>query len=225
MGRKVHPIGFRLGIIKEWDSKWYAEGKEYVENLLGDIEIRETIREYLGRAGISRIEIQRFPKRILVRINTAKPGIVIGRKGSTINALKEKLEEITGVTGNALRLDVAEIDNPDLDARVLAENIAEQIERRVSYRRAMSRVAQRAIRAGAEGVKVACKGRLYGSEMGRRDWLMEGRVPLHTLRADIDFAREEAETAYGRIGIKVWVNRGEVLPGPLGDDTARGYGE
>jgi len=213
LGRKVHPIGFRLGIIKDWESNWFAEGDRYVDLLKEDIDIRKLIREHYGRAGISRIQIDRFPKRIAITITTAKPGIVIGRRGGSINSLKAKLEALTGMDGNLLRLDVQEMDNPDTNARVVAESIAEQLQRRVSFRRAMRRAISRAMRAGAKGIKIACKGRLSGAEMGRREWMREGRVPLHTLRADIDYAQEQAWSTYGRIGVKVWVYHGDVLPG------------
>lgn len=212
MGRKVHPIGFRLGIIKDWESKWYAEGEQYKRLLVADERLRQTIREHLGRAAISRIEIQRFPKQIAVTIATAKPGIVIGRRGATINALKEKLEEMPDIKGKNLRLDVVEIERPELDAHVVAESIVEQLERRVSQKRAMRQVVGRTIRAGAQGIRVECTGRLSGAEMARREWMREGRVPLHTLRADIDYAQDEALTTFGRIGVKVWIYRGEVLP-------------
>lgn len=212
MGRKVHPIGFRLGINEEWRSNWYAEGEEYARLIKEDKDIRDLIHDEVGRAGVSRIQIERFPKRIVVEIHTAKPGVVIGRRGSTVKALKEKLEELTEVTGSNLRLDVQEIENPETDAHVVAENVADQIERRVSFRRAMRRAVSTAMRAGAEGAKVACKGRLGGTEMSRREWTHEGRVPLHTLRAEIDFAREEAVTAFGHIGIKVWIYHGDILP-------------
>lgn len=212
MGRKVHPIGFRLGIIKEWESKWFAEGEEYARLLIGDIKIRELIRDRLVRAGVSRIEIQRFPKQITIRLVTAKPGIVIGRKGASVNALKRDLEQLTGITGKNLRLDVVEMERPEIDAHVVAEDVAEQLERRVSQKRVMRRAIQRAMRAGAKGIKIACAGRLSGSEMARREWAREGRVPLHTLRADIDYAQVEALTSFGRIGVKVWVYRGDVLP-------------
>ena len=216
MGRKVHPIGFRLGIIKDWESKWFAEGDEYAELLGQDIKIRDLIRERLGRAGISRIEIQRFPKQISVTILTAKPGIVIGRRGANVNALKAELEEFTGVTGRNLRLDVVEVERPELDAHLVAESVAEQLERRVSQRRAMRQAITRAMRAGAHGIRIACSGRLSGAEMARREWAREGRVPLHTLRADIDYALAEALSTYGRIGVKVWIYRGEVLPEAAG---------
>jgi len=212
LGRKVHPIGFRLGIIKEWESKWFAEGEEYARLLIGDIKIRELIRDRLVRAGVSRIEIQRFPKQIAIRLVTAKPGIVIGRKGASVNALKRDLEQLTGITGKNLRLDVVEMERPEIDAHVVAEDVAEQLERRVSQKRVMRRAIQRAMRAGAKGIKIACAGRLSGSEMARREWAREGRVPLHTLRADIDYAQAEALTSFGRIGVKVWVYRGDVLP-------------
>ncbi len=212
MGRKVNPIGFRLGIIKDWESKWFAEGKEYAQLLTEDMRIRQFIHQYLGRAGISRIEIQRFPKQIAVTIVTAKPGIVIGRKGANINELKERLEALTGVESKNLRLDVVEVERPEMDAHLIAESIAEQLEKRVSQKRAMRQAMVRAMRAGAKGVKIACAGRLSGAEMARREWVRDGRVPLHTLRADIDYATAEALTTFGRIGVKVWVYRGEVLP-------------
>jgi len=212
VGRKVHPTGFRLGYIKDWESKWFAEGPAYAELLQEDIKIREMVRGFLGRAGVARIEIERYPKRMTVTILTAKPGIVIGRRGSNINELKDKLDELVDATGKNLRVDVVEIDNPDLSAQVVAEDIAQQIERRVSQKRAMRRAIQRSIRSGADGCKVVCKGRLSGSEMSRVDWTHEGRVPLHTLRADIDFALDEAITPYGRIGVKVWIYRGDVMP-------------
>ncbi len=212
MGRKVHPIGFRLGIIKDWESKWFAEGKEYSRLLVEDIQIRELIHKTLGRAGISRIEIQRFPKQIAITIVTARPGIVIGRRGANVNALKARLEQMTSVKGKNLRVDVVEVERPELDAHVVAESVAEQLERRVSHKRAMRQAVQRSMRAGAKGIKIACSGRLSGAEMARREWVREGRVPLHTLRADIDFAKEEALTTFGRIGVKVWIYRGDVLP-------------
>ncbi|NLD71762.1 MAG: 30S ribosomal protein S3 [Chloroflexi bacterium] len=213
MGRKVNPIGYRLGIIKDWDSKWFAEGEDYAANLRQDYQIRELVHNFLGRASISRIFIERYPTRLSVKIMTAKPGVVIGRRGSTINALKAELEKLTGITGNKLRVDVEEVRQPDLDANIVAESVAEQLERRVSQRRAMRRAMQQAMRGGAEGIRIMCKGRLSGSEMGRTDWVREGRVPLHTLRADIDYGTAEASTTFGKIGVKVWVYRGEVLPG------------
>jgi small subunit ribosomal protein S3 len=215
MGRKVNPIGYRLGVIRDWDSKWFAEGGDYAANLRQDNEIREFVHRFLGRASISRIFIERYPTRLSVKILTAKPGVVIGRRGATINELKARLEELTGITGNKLRVDVEEVRQPDLDANIVAESIAEQLERRVSQRRAMRRAMVQAMRGGAEGIRIMCKGRLSGSEMGRTDWVREGRVPLHTLRADIDYGTAEASTTFGKIGVKVWVYKGEVLPGAM----------
>jgi small subunit ribosomal protein S3 len=211
MGRKVHPYGFRLGYIKEWRARWYAEGGEYADLLAEDMEIRQLIRDDLGHAGISSIEIERFPRarQVSLKIWTAKPGIVIGRKGQTVNALRQSLEE---KTGKKVHIDVEEVDRPEVDARLVAEGIAQQIERRVSYKRAMKQAIQRAMRFGAEGVMVACAGRLFGAEMARQESMREGRVPRHTLRADIDYAVAEALTTFGRIGVKVWIYKGEVLP-------------
>lgn len=220
MGRKVNPIGFRLGYIKDWESKWFASGEEYARLLNEDIAIRKLIRGQLGRAGISRIEIQRFPKQIAVTIVTAKPGVVIGRRGAAVNELKQKLEELTSVSGKNLRLDVVELERPETDAYLVAESIAEQLERRVSQKRAMKQAVTRAMRAGAKGIKIKVGGRLAGAEMARREWVREGRVPLHTLRADIDFAVAEALTTFGRIGVKVWVYRGDVLPQRAGAEAA-----
>ena len=212
MGRKVNPIGYRLGIIREWDSKWFAEGEQYRRLLAEDVQVRKLINKTLGRAGVSRIEIQRFPKQISVTIHTAKPGIVIGRRGASVNALKTELEQMTNISGKNLRLDVVEVDRPEMDAHVVAESIVEQLERRVSHKRAMRQAVQRAMRSGAKGIRVMCAGRLSGADMARREWVREGQVPLHTIRADIDFARDEALTTFGRIGVKVWVYRGGVMP-------------
>lgn len=212
MGRKVNPIGFRLGIINDWESKWFAEGETYARLLAEDIAIREMVKKTLGRSGLSRIDIQRFPKQINVTIVTAKPGIVIGRRGASVNALKADLEKLTNISGKNLRVDVAEIDRPDIDAHVVAESIVEQLERRVSQKRAMRQAVVRAMRGGAKGIKIVCSGRLSGADMARREWVREGRVPLHTLRANIDYAHDEALTTFGRIGVKVWIYRGDVLP-------------
>jgi len=201
-----------LGIIRDWDSKWFAEGDQYRKLLVEDNEVRQLINKTLGRAGVSRIEIQRFPKQISVTIHTAKPGIVIGRRGASVNALKTQLEQMTNISGKNLRVDVVEVDRPEMDARVVAESIAEQLERRVSHKRAMRQAVQRAMRSGAKGVRITCSGRLSGADMARREWASEGRVPRQTIRADIDFAREEALTTFGRIGVKVWVYRGDVIP-------------
>ena len=210
MGRKVHPIGLRLGIIRTWDGRWYAEGQNYIDQFHQDIEIREMIKKVGDRAGVSRIEIERFPSKVKIIAHTAKPGILIGRKGETVKALRADLEK---ATDKKVDLEIMEIKNPDTDALLIAENIASQIERRISYRRAMSRAIQNGIRQGAEGVKIQVAGRLNGAEMCRTIWLREGRVPLQTLRADIEFARSYADTTYGKIGVKVWVYKGEVLPG------------
>lgn len=210
MGRKVHPIGMRLGIIKTWDGRWYAEGQNYIDQLHQDFEIREIIRKSGENAGVSKIEIERFPGKIHIVVHTAKPGIIIGRKGETVKGIRKELEDLTE---KKLDLEIREIKNPDTEALLIAQNVASQIERRISYRRAMKRALQQAIRQGAQGVKVQVAGRLNGAEMCRTVWMREGRVPLQTLRADIDFARAEADTTYGLIGVKAWVYRGEILPG------------
>jgi small subunit ribosomal protein S3 len=208
LGRKVHPLGFRLGIIKTWKSRWYAEGEDYPILLREDLEIRDLIRKQVGHAGIDEIEIERLPNQVIVIIHTAKPGIIIGRRGSSVKQLRLDLEALTG---KKIKIDVQEVDKPDLSARLVAENIVSQLERRISHGRAMRRAIQQAMRNGAEGVMIACGGRLSGAEMARRENVSEGRIPRHTLRADIDFARAEALTTYGRIGVKVWIYKGEVL--------------
>lgn len=209
MGRKVHPIGFRLKVNKTWDSRWFANPDQYAEQLHEDRKIRELVFNSSERAGISKVEIERFPNNVNVTVHTSKPGIVIGRKGVNVKALRRELQELTGTN---IKLDISEIKEPDLDARLVAENIANQLERRISHRRAMQRSISQTMRAGAEGIKVMCSGRLMGSEMARREWMREGRVPAQTLRADIDFARAEANTTYGRIGVKVWIYKGDILP-------------
>jgi len=210
MGRKVHPIGMRLGIIKTWEGRWYAEGQNYIDQFHQDLKIREMVRKIGEKSGVSKVEIERFPGKIRIVVNTAKPGILIGRKGETVKNLRKELEDLTG---KKIDLEIREIKNPDTESLLIAENVASQIERRISYRRAMRRAIQQAIRQGAEGVKIQVAGRLNGAEMCRTMWLREGRVPLQTLRADIDFARSEASTTYGIIGVKVWVYKGEILPG------------
>ncbi len=217
MGRKVHPYGFRIGIIKEWKARWYAEGEEYAELLAEDRLIRGLIRDEMARAGISRIEIERFPKRVSITIHTAKPGIIIGRKGASVNQLRQKLEELTA---KSIRVDVQEVEKPELDAYLVAESIAEQLERRISHKRAMKQAVGRAMRLGAKGVMITCGGRLAGTEMARRESVREGRVPRHTLRADIDYAQAEALTTFGRIGVKVWIYKGEILPAAPGEEAA-----
>lgn len=210
MGRKVHPYGFRLGIVKDWKAKWYAEGDRYAELLQEDLMIRSYIRKKTGRAGISDILIERFPKQVHLRIRTAKPGIIIGRKGQNIKDLRE---ELGALTGKQFKIDIDEIQNLDIDAFLIAESIAQQVERRVSHRRAMKQAIQRAMRAGAQGIRITVAGRLGGGDMARREDQQEGRVPRHTLRADIDYATAEATTTYSKIGVKVWVYKGEILPG------------
>lgn len=209
MGRKVHPVGFRLGVNKDWRARWFAEGGEYVDLLREDLELRQLILGEMARAGISRIDIERFPKQVSITVHTARPGIVIGRKGASVNLLRSQVEE---VTGKKARIEVVEVPEPESDAYLIAENISAQLERRISHKRAMKQAAARAMRLGVGGIKIACSGRLSGAEMARRDWTMEGRVPLHTLRADIDYAHSEALTTYGRIGVKVWVYKGDVFP-------------
>jgi small subunit ribosomal protein S3 len=209
MGRKVHPIGFRLNINKGWEGRWFAKGKDYRENLQQDFAIRQLIHKDADKAGVSRVEVERFPGKVKVIVHTAKPGILIGRKGESVKKIRQDLEALTG---KKIDLEIKEIKSPDIDAYLVALNLAGQIERRVSYRRAMKRALQQATRQGAQGIKVEVQGRLSGAEMARSVWLREGRVPLQTLRADIDFARAEALTTYGRIGVKVWVYKGEILP-------------
>ncbi len=209
MGRKVHPYGFRLKVIRDWKARWYAGGAEYADLLGEDIKVRELIREKLERAGISSIEIERFPKQVSITVHTAKPGIVIGRRGVTVKELRKALENLTG---KRIRLEIQEVERPELDAYLVAENIASQLSRRISHSRAMRRAVQQAMRFGAEGVKILCSGRLAGAEMARREWMREGRVPLQTLRANIEYGQVEALTTYGRIGVKVWIYKGEVLP-------------
>jgi small subunit ribosomal protein S3 len=209
MGRKVHPIGFRLKVNKTWDGRWYAEGQEYVDQLHQDIELRKMIREETERAGVSRIEIERFPGKVKIIVHTAKPGILIGRKGENVKKLRSSLEELVG---KKIDLDIKEIKAPDIDALLVAKNIANQLERRISYQRAMKRSIQQAMRQGAEGIRIEVAGRLSGAEMARSIHMREGQVPRQTLRADIDFAKAEALTSYGRIGVKVWIYKGIVLP-------------
>ena len=209
MGRKVNPIGFRLKVNKTWDARWYAEGENYTEQLHQDFAVRELVEESSPRAGVSRVEIERFPGNIKVYVHTAKPGVLIGRKGENVKVLRKDLEALVG---KKIDLEIKEIKEPDLDAKLVARNIADQLERRISYRRAMRRAVQQTMRAGAEGIKVEIAGRLGGADMARRVWLRDGRVPLHTLRADIDYAVTEAVTTYSAIGVKVWIYKGEILP-------------
>ncbi|MEA4929983.1 MAG: 30S ribosomal protein S3 [Anaerolineaceae bacterium] len=211
MGRKVHPIGFRLGINKPWLGRWYAEGKDYTDQLHQDLKIRELVKKEAERAGVSTIEIERYPGKVKVTLQTAKPGILIGRKGESVKVLRQQLEALTG---KKIDLEVKEIKSADTDAYLVATNVAGQLERRISYRRAMKRAIQQALRQGAGGIKISVSGRLSGADMARRVTLREGRVPLQTLRADIDFARAAATTTFGQIGIKVWIYKGIVMNQP-----------
>ncbi|RMF44164.1 MAG: 30S ribosomal protein S3 [Anaerolineae bacterium] len=209
MGRKVHPTGFRLKINKTWEGRWYAEGEQYVNQLHQDFEIRELVRNYTPRAGVSRVEIERFPGKIKIIAHTAKPGVLIGRRGDNIKGLRAKLGEM--IPDKKVDLDIKEIKNPDLDAYLVAANIADQLERRISFQRAIKRAIQQSMRQGAKGIRIEVAGRLSGAEMARTVAVREGRVPRQTLRADIDYARAEATTTYGQIGIKVWIYKGDVL--------------
>ncbi|WP_304225865.1 30S ribosomal protein S3 [Phascolarctobacterium succinatutens] len=208
MGQKVNPYGLRVGVIKGWDSKWYA-GKDYEKFLLEDIKIREFIKEKLFLSGISKVEIERASNKARISIHTAKPGMVIGRQGSNIELLKSDLKKMTE---SAIEINIVEVKTPDMDATLVAENIAAQLERRIAFRRAMKQCVGRTMRMGAKGIKITCGGRLGGAEIARSESYREGSIPLHTLRADIDYGTAEAHTTYGRIGIKVWIYKGEVLP-------------
>jgi small subunit ribosomal protein S3 len=210
VGRKVHPYGFRLGVIKDSRSRWYAADKKtYHQLLIEDREIRKLIMSKVANAGIADVEIERYPGNVTVNVYTAKPGLVIGRKGATVSELRKKLDELTK---KKTKLEVLEVQKPETNAQLISDSIAQQVEKRISHKRAMKQSVQRAMRAGAKGVKVEMAGRLAGSEMKRRETVKDGRVPLGTLRADIDYARREAKTTYGKIGIKVWVYNGEILP-------------
>lgn len=207
MGRKVHPIGFRLVVSHNWQGRWFAEGALYRDQLKQDFAIRKLVQEISPKAGVSRVEIERYPGKIKVSVNTAKPGILIGRKGEGVKKVREGLQALVG---KKVDLDIKEMTAPDTDAYLVARNIADQMERRIAYRRAMKKAIQSAMRQGALGIKIEVAGRLAGAEMARTVWLREGRVPLQTLRADIEFSRAEALTTYGRIGVKVWVYKGDM---------------
>lgn len=208
MGQKIHPIGFRLSVLKNWTSKWYATGKTYVSNLSDDIKVRDFLKKKLAHASVGRIIIERPAKNARISIFSARPGVVIGKKGEDIEALKSQLQKMMGVP---VHLNIEEIRKPETDAQLIAENIASQLEKRIMFRRAMKRSMQNAMRLGAQGIKIMSAGRLNGAEIARTEWYREGRVPLHTLRADIDYGFAEAKTTYGIIGIKVWVFKGESL--------------
>lgn len=209
MGRKVHPIGFRLKVIRDWDARWYAEGNKYREQLQEDFKIRRFVKKIGARAGVSRIEIERYPNQLLVNIHTARPGILIGRKGDSVKDLRTGLESLTG--GKKVKVEVTEIDKPDLDSTLVAENIVDQLQRRIGHSRAMKRALSQAMRQGALGIKIEISGRLAGADMARREWSSEGRVPRSSLRSNIDYGTAEALTTFGRIGVKVWIYKGEVL--------------
>ena len=215
MGQKVHPGGMRLGIIHDWKSHWYSE-KDFANFLIEDLHIRAHIRKKLRHAALSDIHIKKDAQKITIDIHTARPGIVIGKSGAEVDALRK---EIHGMTGKSVHANIIEVKRPELDANLVAQSIAEQLEGRVAFRRAMKRAITSAIRSGAEGIKVACAGRLGGAEMARTEGYSEGRVPLHTLRADIDYGFTEARTTFGRIGVKVWINKGEIMP--AGFDTEK----
>ena len=217
MGQKVHPTGIRLGVVKDHNSVWYADSKNYAKNLISDLEAREYILKKLDAASVSRVVIERPAQTARVIIHTARPGIVIGKKGEDVEVLRK---ELTARMGVPVHINIEEIRKPDLDARLVAQNVAQQLERRVMFRRAMKRVVQNAMRQGAEGIKVQVGGRLGGAEIARSEWYREGRVPLHTLRADIDYATFEAKTTYGIIGVKVWIFEGEVIGGDDGAQDA-----
>ncbi len=210
MGQKVHPHGLRVGVIKDWDAKWYADKKNFADNLVEDNAIREYIKKRLFTAGISKIEIERAAKRVKINIHTAKPGMVIGKGGQSIEELKVALKEV--VKDKFVLINIVEVKTPENNAQLMAENIAAQLEKRISFRRAMKQTIQRAMRTGVKGVKTACSGRLGGAEIARTEQYHEGTIPLQTLRADIDYGFIEANTIYGKIGVKVWVYKGEVLP-------------
>lgn len=210
MGHKVNPTGMRLGVIKEHNSVWYAEKKEYANNLLNDIEVRTFLDKRLVKASVSKIVIERPAQNARITIHTARPGIVIGKKGEDVDRLRREVSDMMGVP---VHINIEEVRKPDLDARLVAQNVAGQLERRVMFRRAMKRAVQNAMRQGAKGIKIQVGGRLGGAEIARSEWYREGRVPLHTLRADIDYSTYEAHTTYGVIGVKVWIFKGEILGG------------
>ena len=211
MGQKVHPIGIRLGITKDWASKWYADSKEFPQYVVMDFRVREFLKEKLKEASVSRIQIERPARKANITIHTARPGIVIGKKGEDIEKLRAEVSSMMELPMQDVRVNIAEIRKPELDAQLVAEGIAQQLERRVMFRRAMKRAVTNTMRLGAQGIKVKVGGRLNGAEIARSEWYREGRVPLHTFRADIDYGFAEAKTTYGIIGVKVWVFRGEVI--------------
>ena len=219
MGNKVNPTGIRLGIATDWTSKWYADNREFSDNLLSDLKLREYIKKRLSHASVSRIQIERPAKKAQITIHTARPGIVIGKKGEDIERLRGELRKMLGIQD--VTVNIAEVRKPELDSQLVAESIAQQLERRIMFRRAMKRAVGNAMRLGAEGIKVRVAGRLNGAEIARSEWYREGRVPLHTLRAEIDYGFAEAKTTYGVLGVKVWIFKGEILdPSTIGQEPA-----
>ena len=214
MGQKVHPTGIRLGIVKDWTSKWYADSKDFPKHVRADHELRTHIKKKLKDASVSKISIERPSKKVNITIHTARPGIVIGKKGEDIEKLRHEVSQMIGMLIQDVRINISEVRKPELDAQLVAEGIAQQLERRVMFRRAMKRAVTNTMRVGAEGVKVKVGGRLNGAEIARSEWYREGRVPLHTLRADIDYGLAEAQTTYGVIGVKVWIFKGEIFEKP-----------
>jgi small subunit ribosomal protein S3 len=222
MGQKVHPIGIRLGFIKDWTSRWYANSQNYSEYLFKDLQVREFLKKKLGHASISRIQINRPANNAQITIHTARPGLVIGKKGEDIDSLRKEISTMIGVP---VQLNVEEIRKPELDAQLVAEGVAQQLEKRIMFRRAMKRAVQNTMRVGAEGIKINVGGRLNGAEIARCEWYREGRVPLHTFRANIDYGFAEAKTTYGIIGVKVWIFKGEVYPAQKNENKATGLVE
>lgn len=220
MGQKVNPTGFRLGINKTWDSRWFSQ-RDFAKNLNEDLNIRKFINKKYGEAGIARIEIERAAKQLAVKLFAARPGRVIGKQGKGIEALREEIKGVIKSNDKSIKLDVFEVKQPDLNAALASQSVAQQLEKRISFRRAMRKVMQQSMKSGAKGIKVRVSGRLNGAEMARTEWYMEGRVPLHTLRADIDYGTFEANTTYGKIGVKVWIFKGEIFDkGTLGSQVA-----
>ncbi|MDF2984855.1 MAG: ribosomal protein [Eubacterium sp.] len=219
MGQKVNPHGLRIGIIKDWDTKWYANDKNFSSYLVEDVKIRKFIKKKLYISGISRIEIDRAANKVKINVNTAKPGLVIGKGGQGIEELRKEVEKMTG---KSVLINITEIKSPEMDAQLVAENIASQLEKRISFRRAMKQAMSRTMKLGAKGIKTACAGRLGGAEIARTEHYHEGTIPLQTLRADIDYGFAEADTTYGKIGVKVWIYKGEVLPAVKREKKAEG---
>ncbi len=222
MGRKIHPIGFRLKVNRDFESRWYADGNRYVELLQEDRMIREYVKKQTAQAGVSRIEIERFPNQVVINIHTARPGIVIGRKGDSVKKLRGHLER---TTNKKVKIEVLEVEKPDLDPTLVAESIADQLQRRIGHSRAIKRAIGQAMRQGGQGIRIEVSGRLGGSDMSRREWQSEGRIPRNTLRANVEFGKAEADTTFGKIGIKVWIYKGDILDdaGAAAEDGGKAY--